>query len=345
MTKQFTRVPAFAAAVALTLAALPARADAVADFYKGKTVSIFVGVSPGGIYSTFAQFLSRHMQKHMPGNPEIIVKHMPGAGGMKANNYVYNVAPRDGTAWLTPNSSPAKNVLFGRGGGRYEPQKFIWVGAWGSTTNVLSLLKKNNPAAKSMEEARKNEVIIGSIGRSSSAFMLPTMYNNLLGTKFKIIPGYRGGSPIRLAMEKGEIMGWAGQWTGMKLRKKEWVEGKMLYNLVQVAPKKHKDLPDVPLLTDLAKDADQKFMFEIMSATTTDRALVLPPGLPKDRAAAVEKAFMATLKDKSFLADVEKRGFEIDPVSGAEVTATINKIMSMPKDKVQTLKTALGIEK
>jgi hypothetical protein len=137
-----------------------AKADAVADFYKGKTVSIFVGVSPGGIYSTFAQFLAKHMKRHFPGNPDIIVKHMPGGGGMKANNYVYNVAPRDGTALLTPNSSPAKNVLFGKGA-KYDPVKFNWVGSWGSTTNALSLLKKNKPAATTMEEAKP--------GRSSSA--------------------------------------------------------------------------------------------------------------------------------------------------------------------------------
>jgi tripartite-type tricarboxylate transporter receptor subunit TctC len=321
-----------------------AKADAVADFYKGKTVSIFVGVSPGGIYSTFAQFLAKHMKRHFPGNPDIIVKHMPGGGGMKANNYVYNVAPRDGTALLTPNSSPAKNVLFGKGA-KYDPVKFNWVGSWGSTTNALSLLKKNKPAATTMEEAKTRQVIIGSIGRSSSAFMLPTMYNNLLGTKFKIIPGYRGGSPIRLAMEKGEIAGWAGQWTGMKLRKKEWIEGNMLYNLVQVGPKKHKDLPDVPLLTDLAKTDDQKFIFDIMSSTTTDRALVLPPDVPKDRIAAVEKAFMATLADKEFLAEVGKRGFEIDPSSGKELTATVQKIMGLSPEKVDKLKTAIGLKK
>ena len=332
-----------AAAIGLTIA--PAQADAVADFYKGKTVSIFVGVSPGGIYSTFAQFLSKHMGKHIPGNPEIIVKHMPGAGGQKVNNYVYNVAPKDGTALVTPNSSPAKNVVFKRGNPRYDPGKFVWLGAWGNTTNVLSLLKKHKPAATTLEEAKKKEVVIGSIGRTSSAFQLPSLYNNTLGTKLKIIPGYRGGSPIRLAMEKGEIMGWAGQWTGMKLRKPEWIKNDALYNLVQVAPKKHKDLPNTPLLINLAKNEDQKWMFEFMSSTTTDRAIALPPGVPEERVAALEKAFQATLRDKAFLADVEKRGFEIDPVSRAEISATVKKIMATPPDRVAKLKKALGFAK
>lgn len=327
------------------LAMSPAKADAVADFYKGKTVSIFVGVSPGGIYSTFAQFLAKHMKKHFPGNPEIIVKHMPGAGGQKVNNYVYNVAPKDGTALLTPNSSPVKNVVFKKGRPKYDPLKFNWLGAWGSTTNVLTLLKKHNPPAKTFEEAKTKVSVLGAIGRTSSTFQLPTMYNNILGTKFKIIPGYRGGSPVRLAMEKGEIQGWAGQWTGMKLRKPEWIKGKMLYTLIQVGPEKHPDLPNTPLLLDMAKTPDQKTLFEIMSATITDRAMAMPPGVAAERVAAVSKAYQATLRDKDFLADVSKRGFEVKPVSSEKITALVKKMMALPPEKAELFRGWLGLKK
>lgn len=330
---------------ALALSAAPAQANKVADFYKGKTVSIFVGVSPGGIYSTFAQFLSKHMQRHIPGNPEVIVKHMPGAGGQKVLNYVYNVAPKDGTAIVTPNSTPVKNVLFKKGRPKYDPVKFIWLGAWNNTTNVLSLYKKHNPPVKTFEEAKKKEVVIGSIGRTSSTYQFPSLYNSTLGTKFKIIPGYRGGSPIRLAIEKGEIFGSSLQWTGMKLRKPEWIKNNQLYNLIQVAPVKHPDLPNVPLLMDLAKTPDQKVLFKVMSSSTTDRAMVLPPGVPKDRVAALEKAYQATLRDPVFLKDVTPRGFSIRPISAKEITATVKEIMSLPKDKVEKFRELLGLKK
>ncbi|MGE3248013.1 MAG: Bug family tripartite tricarboxylate transporter substrate binding protein [Beijerinckiaceae bacterium] len=344
MRKLHTMAAAAGTAGAL-LATAPAKADPVADFYKGKTVSIYVGVSPGGIYSTFAQFLSKHMQKHFPGNPEIIVKHMPGAGGQKVMNYVYNVAPKDGTAILTPNSNPVKSYIFGVGKPRYEPLKFQWIGAWSYSTVALTLLKKNAPGVNSIADATKTQVILGSIGKTTTSYQVPFMLNNLVGTKFKIIPGYRGGSPIRLAMEKGEVAGWSGQWTGMKLRKPEWVKDNMLATLVQVAPKKNKDLKNVPLLTELAKDDDQKAMFDVLSSTIMDRAVALPPGVPKDRVDALEKAFMATLKDKDFLADVEKRGFEIDPTSAADVTATVKKIMGLSKERLVKLKTAMGFAK
>jgi tripartite-type tricarboxylate transporter receptor subunit TctC len=327
------------------LAMTPAHADAVEDFYKGKTVSIFVGVSPGGIYSTFAQFLAKHMQQHIPGKPEIIVKHMPGAGGQKVMNYVYNVAPKDGTAILTPNSNPVKSYLFGVGRPKYDPLKFQWIGAWSYSTVALTILKKSAPGINTIADAAKKQVILGSIGKTTTSYQIPFMLNNLVGTKFKIIPGYRGGSPIRLAMEKGEVAGWSGQWTGMKLRKPEWIKGNMLATLVQVAPKKNKDLPNTPLLTEIAKDDDQKAMFDVLSSTVMDRAVALPPGVPKDRVAALEKAFMATLADKNFLADVTKRGFEIDPTSAADVTATVKKIMGLSKERLAKLKTAMGFKK
>ncbi|MCC2098951.1 MAG: hypothetical protein KDJ29_18820 [Hyphomicrobiales bacterium] len=329
------------AAMAMT----PARADAVADFYKGKTVSIFVGVSPGGIYSTFAQFLAKHMQQYVPGKPEIIVKHMPGAGGQKVMNYVYNVAPKDGTAILTPNSNPVKSYLFGVGRPKYDPQKFQWIGAWSYSTVALTLLKKNAPGVNSIADAQKKQVILGSIGRTTTSYQIPLMMNNLLGAKFKIIPGYRGGSPIRLAMEKGEVAGWSGQWAGMKLRKPEWVKNNMLAVLYQVAPKKNKDLPNTPLLTELAKDDDQKAMFEVLSSTVMDRAVALPPGVPKARVDALATALMATLKDEKFIADVTKRGFDIDPTSAADVTAIVGKIMGLSKPRLAKLKAAMGFKK
>ena len=199
-----------------TITTSAARAETPAEFYRGKTINMYVGVSAGGIYSTFALILSKHMEKHIPGHPNVILQHMPGAGGARALAYVYDVAPKDGTAIITPNAGAVIRVLLGLDKASYEPAKFTWLGGWGEAVNSISLLKDNTPV-RTLEDAKKTEVVLGSIGKSSTTYLIPALMKNTLGVKFKIISGYRGGAPIRLAIEKGEVNGWAGQWVGWKL--------------------------------------------------------------------------------------------------------------------------------
>jgi tripartite-type tricarboxylate transporter receptor subunit TctC len=305
-------------------------------------VEVYVGLSPGGGYSTFAQILVHHMGRHIPGNPNVIVKHMPGAGGLKALNYVYNAAAKDGTVLITPDSGPTRRVVLGIGNTKYDPVKYNWLGGWSASTFVLTVL--NTAPVKTLEEAMETEVILGAIAKGNTSYQNPVLINNTLGTKFKIIPGYRGGARVRLAMEKGEVQGWCGQYMGWKSRKPEWIREGKLVHLVQLAQKRHPDMPDVPRLTEFARNDEQRQMFEFVQAGIEDRTLAAPPGVPADRLAALEKAYMDTLNDPEFRADAAKKKYDIDPQTREEILATIKTMMAMSPDLVAKLKVALEVE-
>jgi len=319
-----------------------AQADDVADFYRGKNLSIFVGVSPGGLYSTFALMASRHLGKYIPGHPSIVVQHMPGAGGTKAISYVFSVAPRDGSVGITPNSSVDKRVVLKIGNPKYDPAKLRWLGGWGEAVYTLTL-RRDIASVKTLEEATRKQVVIGAIGKTSGPYLIPAMANPLLGTKFKIITGYRGGSPIRHAIEKGEVEGWCGQWLGWKLRKPDWVRDGKLLHLAQLASERSPDLPDVPLLSEFAKtDADRK-MFEFVQTGISDRAFALPPNVPDDRAKALQTAYFKMLADPAFLAEAKRQKYSIHPIPGDKIQKYVEKIMSMPEETVTKLRKAMGL--
>lgn len=338
--------------LAVVLAGLPmlagsstasARAETVAQFYEGKTVSVYVGVSAGGIYSTFATMLSRHLGNYIPGHPNVIVQHLPGAGGSIAVNHVYTIAPKDGTALITPNAGIHLRVPLGIDKPTYDVAKFQWVGGWGESVNTISL-RKDIATAKTIGEAKMNEVILGAIGRGSNTYLIPALMNGLIGTKFKLITGYRGGSPIRLAIEKGEVQGWAGQWEGWKLAKPDWVRDDKLVHLVQLASKPHRDLPNVPTLLSFAVNAEQKVIFAVVESGIADRALAAPPGVPKDRVAAIEAAYHKMLTDPKFLAEAKAAKFEIDPIPADQVRGYIAKIAKLPPATIATMKQAMGLK-
>jgi tripartite-type tricarboxylate transporter receptor subunit TctC len=218
-----------------------------------------------------------------------------------------------------------------------------WVGGWGEAINTVALLKPS--PVSTLKEAMEKEVVLGAIGKTSNTFLLPAMMNNLLGTKFKIIPGYRGGSPVRLAIEKREVAGWAGQWLGWKLRKPDWVRDGKLVHLVQLGSRRAPDLPDVPLLTDFAKTEKQRAMFSFVQSGIADRALALPPGVPADRVAAIGDGYQKTLRDPAFLTDAKKSRFNISPVSGAEITKFITDTAALSASTIEEIRAAMGLTK
>jgi tripartite-type tricarboxylate transporter receptor subunit TctC len=344
MKKSMLTASLLTAVAALAWPASAVKADSAADFYKGRTVTIYVGVSPGGIYSTFALMLSKYLGNHMAGNPKFVIQHMRGAGGTKAVNYVYNVAPHDGSVLITPNAGITKRVVLGIGKPRYDPSKLQWMGGWGEAVNTLTLRKDITPVM-TLNEAKQKVAVLGAIGKSSNTFMLPNMMNNVIGTKFKIISGYRGGSPIRKAIATGELHGWAGQWMGWKMRLPDWVRDGKIVHLVQMASKRAPDLPNVPLLTEFAKNDEERAMFTFIQTAIADRAFAAPPGVPADRVAALTKAYWATLHDPAFLAETSKRQYRVDPVSAKDVTAFVNKVMNTPPAMIARLKTAMGLKK
>lgn len=328
------------------LAALPAgpvRADDVAAFYAGKTINIVVGVEAGGFYSTFAVILARHMGSHIPGRPTVIVQHMPGAGGSIAMNWAYNVAPKDGTVMLTPEGAPHLRVPLGLDKPTYDTAKFRWVGGWSEGVSTVTLRKDIAPVM-SLAEVRTTEVILGAIGKSSNTYLIPALINNTLGTRFRIITGYRGGAPIRLAMEKGEVQGWAGQWDSWKQLSPAWVRDGNLVHLAQIASKPARDLADVPLLSSFARSDEERIIFRAIENGLANRALALPPGVPEARVAAIGKAYHDTLRDPRFLRDAEAAKFAIDPIPGEAIQKFVEGISALPPATIARIKKAMELE-
>ncbi len=325
------------------LAATRARADEVAQFYAGKTVSIVVSVEVGGLYSTFATILARHLPPFIPGRPNVIVQHMPGAGGSIAVNWGYNVAPKDGTVIISPNTGLALRVPLGLDKPTYDAAKMQWLGGWNEGINTVTLRRDLAPAT-TIESAREREVILGAIGKSSNTYTVPALMNNMLGTRFKLITGYRGGSPIRLAMEKGEVHGWAGQYDGWKLIDHPWVRNGNLVHLVQLASKPSPELKGVPLLSSLSRNEEERVILKAIESGVADRALAVAPGVPDARVKALAKAYAEVLRDRQFLKDAAVAKFEIEPISGEAIGAYVSSIASLPKATIARMKRAMEIE-
>lgn len=343
MKKTILFAAGFAGGFAALFPAASPNAQGAADFYKDRTLTVYIGVSPGGIYGTFALFLTRHIAAYIPGKPTVIIKILRGAGGTKALNYVYNVAAQDGSVAITPNAGVTKRVLLRIGNPKYDPTKFQWLGGWGEAVNTITLRK--DAGIHSLKQAMQKQVVLGAIGRSSNTYMIPSLMNNTIGTKFKLITGYRGGSPIRKAIETGELHGWAGMWLGWKLRKADWIRDGKIVHLVQMASKRAPDLPDVPLLTDFARNDEERDLFTFVQTGIGDKTFIVAPGVPKDRAAALSKAYMATLRDPKFLAEVTKRKYTIDPISGERIRKFVEKVMKTPAAKIAKLRRLMGLTK
>ncbi len=320
-----------------------ARADEVAQFYAGKTVNIMVGVEAGGFYSTFAVILARHMGRHIPGRPNVIVQHMPGAGGSIAVNWVYNIAAKDGTVLLTPEGSPHLRVPLGLDKPTYDAAKFRWVGGWSEGVGTITL-KKDIAPVSSLDEARRTEVILGAIGKSSNTYLIPALMNNTLGTRFKIITGYRGGAPIRLAIEKGEVQGWAGQWESWKQMSPAWVRDGNLVHLAQLASKPSTDLAGVPLLSTFARDAEERIIFTAIENGIASRALVLAPGVPEARVAAIARAYHETLLDPQFVKEAGAANYTIEPIAGEAIQTFVEQIAALPPATIARIKKAMELD-
>jgi tripartite-type tricarboxylate transporter receptor subunit TctC len=267
---------------------------------------------------------------------------MEGAGGIKALNYTYNVAPQDGTVVVTPTTGIVATAVLEPVQVKYDIMKFNYLGGWGEAATVLTVI--NTAPVKTLEEALKTEVVLGAIGKGTSSYQVPALLNDLLGTKFKIITGYQGGSPIRLAMERGEVHGWAGLWLGWRAIAQDWIRDKKLVHLFQMASKRQKDLADVPLLTEFARNDEQRTIFGLVSNMgLTGQMLVAPPNVPPARLAALEKAYLATLDDPAFRKEAEDRNYPIDPLTAAEVRAAVEQIAATPPQILAKAKKAMGM--
>ncbi len=335
------RRTALAFAAFIALAAPKALAQGDADFYKGKTVTIVTSTGPGGVYDLVARLIAKNMPRLLPGAPGMIVQNMPGGGNVVAANYMYEVAPKDGT-WIAVvnNAVPLNQVLDGRGV-RFDASKFNWIGSTGGRNEAVFVLR--SAGINSVEELKKKEATLGGTGPGSSIVIYPTIMNNLLGTKFKIVNGYKSSTEVFLAMERGEVVSRSGSLASIHTTFPQWMRDNRLVFLTQIGTVRDRELPDVPLLTELATDEDQrKVMSLVSSPSQLGQPYFVPPNVPAERVALLRKVFAATMADATFLAEAEKAQVEIAPVSGEVIQKIVTDVVMAPPEIVAKARTALG---
>jgi tripartite-type tricarboxylate transporter receptor subunit TctC len=302
----------------------PASADAVADFYKGRTVDLIVGFSTGGGYDVYARLVGRHIGKHIPGNPTVVVKNMEGAGSMRLANWLYAVAPKDGSVFGSFARGVPLDPLFGNPGPQFKDgSKFSFIGSANDEVSICGASRK--AGVNSFDDLLTKELVVGGFGAGTESEQHVKLLNVALNTKLKLVKGYPGGNDVNLAMERGEVQGRCGwSWTGVRAQYMDRVKDGSLVVLVQNSLAKHADLPDVPLIMDLAKGEDEKQMLRlVLGPQKMGRPFMGPPDLPADRLAALRRAFEQTMKDPEFLREAEKAQLEISPISGDEMEKII----------------------
>ncbi len=336
------RMARTAAALALAFASpILAHADSVADFYKGRTVEVYVGYSTGGGYDIYARMLARHMGRFIPGNPTLVPKNMEGAGSLRLANWIANAAPRDGSAFGTIGRGTAFDPVLGQPGAQFKGPDLSWIGSMNQEVSICAAW--HDAGINSFEDLKTKGLLVGGVSPNDDTVQFAKVLNYVLGTKLKIVAGYPGGNDVVLAMERGEVKGRCGwSWSSVVTARPTWVKEKKIKILVQLALSKHPDLPDVPLITDLATNQSQRQMLRLIFARQVmGRPFVAPPGLPADRLAALRRAFMQTLADKDFLADAAKARLEVDGVSGEEVQKLVQEIYATPTDVAKQAAAAL----
>jgi tripartite-type tricarboxylate transporter receptor subunit TctC len=337
----------FAAAAALLFAlaaSVPASANAVSDFYHGKTVTLYVGAGAGGSYDIYARTLAEHMGAHIPGTPTMIVKMAGGVGGgLPAANYVNASAPKDGTLIAMTQQTIVANQLLYPQSAHYDVRQWNWIGLMAPTRNMLAVWY--TAPAQTIEEATKKEVIVGATGRASPTFLVPQILNETLGTKFKIVLGYNGVADLNIAMERGEIEGRGASWISVATQAPQYITEHKLKALVVDGLTREPLIPDVPLMMEVMKtDQQRETVAFISSAAEFGRSAFAPPGVPADRVAALRAAFDAAMKDPALLASAKQRKIPIEPQGGEELGKVAAKIASSSPQAVEAARRLMGIK-
>jgi tripartite-type tricarboxylate transporter receptor subunit TctC len=315
------------------LAIVGTQAQTAAEFYRGKNVDLLIGYSVGGGYDVYARLIARHMGKHIPGNPTVVPKNMEGAGSLRLANWLYNVAPKDGLAFGTIGRGTGFDPLLGHKQAQFDGNKFNWIGSANDEVSVCVSWNKPGAITK-FDELYTRQLTVGGTGAAADTDQFPRILNNVLGTKMKIVTGYPGGNDVNLALERGEVDGRCGwSWSSVMSTRASWVKDKKINILVQLALQKHADLPDVPLVTELAKTEKQKQILTLIFARQAlGRPYLAPPGVPQDRVDALRQAFMDTMKDKEFLAEAEKAQLEITPIDGVALQKLVSDVYKTPPE-------------
>jgi tripartite-type tricarboxylate transporter receptor subunit TctC len=322
----------------LVLSLLPGpahEADAVESFYRGKQVTMIIAGGVGGGYDTYGRTFARHYGRHIPGNPAVVPKNIPAAGGLQGASTLYNNSDHDGLTVGALTSSSTLDGLFGNPGARYDVLKLNWIGSIGKLQNVCATWHAS--PVRTMEQLRTREVLVGGSGATSDSAVMPRVLNALIGTKMKVITGYDAGAATELAVERGEIEGVCGLgWSTLKAARPDWIRDHKVNVILQMGIQKHPELPDVAMAQDFVKDPERKKVLElILLRQEFGRPIAAPPGVPAERVQALRKAFEETLADPEFRADAEKALMEIDPLSGAEMAQMLTQAHAQPQTIVR----------
>jgi tripartite-type tricarboxylate transporter receptor subunit TctC len=305
-------------------------------FFTGKTLRILVGFSPGGGYDLYARELGRYLGRHVPGNPAVVVQNMPGAGSLKAVNFLYNAAPRDGTVIATFARGIVFEPLIGHpDGAQFEATKFNWIGSVSNEVGVCGIMSSRGIA--SWQDMLTKRTLIGASGAGADSDALSIVLRNLFKLPMKIVTGYPGGADMNLAMERGEIDGRCGwSWSSILSAKRDWLINKQIQITLQIALAKHEDLPDVPLIMDLVNDPGPNAALKvIVSRQSIARPFAAPPEVPAERVEVLRRAFDGTMKDADFLAEMRREMLEVRPVGGAELQSLMREIYASPPEVVK----------
>lgn len=329
-------VPVLAAMLALSTAA--ASAETAEEFYTGKTIDLVIGYPPAGSNDIYARTLGRYLGRHIPGHPSIVPKNMPGGGSFLALAYLYNVAPKDGTEIGIGAPTAPLDEKLGSTGVRFKAAEFNWIGRIDSLVNIVFLW--NTSPVKTFADAQRIETKLSATGAGSTVSIYPTVTNNVLGTKFKLIMGYRGSNEAQLAVERGEAEGHSTAWTAVKVAHPDWLPDHKINIILQYALKPHPELPDVPVVVDLARnDQERAILRAVMNATEVGTSFMTTPGVPADRVAVLRRAFEETMKDPDFLAEAAELKLTVNPLTGEELQKLVAEVSNLAPDLVEKVRT------
>jgi len=315
-------------AAATSMAAATVQAQSAAEFYGKNEITMVIGYNPGGTYDLYARLVAKHLGKHIPGNPNIIPKNVPGVGGIKAANFLYKQAARDGATIGVLSQNVALQQVLEHRAVRYDARKFDWLGRM--ATAVESTIVWHTAPVKTLADARKTQIVLAATSRNASTDTNPRLMNLYAGTKFKIALGYKGTNGSLLAMERGEVQGAPVVVQTLLTKKAYWLKEKKVRMLVQYSQKRHKAFSDVPAMVEFGDTPEEKEVLKLYGSTAeVGRAVMAPPGLPRDRLATLQKAFTAMVGDPEVIAEMSKRKLELDPLTGAELKALIDQTFTV----------------
>ena len=311
-------------------------ADPVGEFYSGKTVRVLIGYTSGGGYDVYARTLARHMGRHIPGRPTLVAQNMPGAGSLKVVNYLYAVAPRDGTVIATFGRGIVIDPLLAHNdAAQFDANRFNWIGSISNEASVCAFMASSG--VRNWQDMRTKKTVIGSTGTGADSDIYPLMLRNLFHLPFKIVAGFPGASEVNLALERHELDGRCGwSWVSLVSRSRALYESKQLNLTLQIALQKHRDLPDLPLVTEFTDDPQTLAALRLLiSRQSMARPYAAPPEVPKDRVQALRQAFDETMQDSEFLAEMKRQELEVEPVTGRAVQELITEIYAAPPEAVK----------